>query len=421
MVTPARGRRGIVPSLARLDIGGADGPSPATETAGNATHARKPFPLHELPADVVPVVMLARIDNASDALRSARESFLRGNPDTMGPFIHCAYEAAKTMSSICITLKNHVASAVVADRCGEPAWRRLCEAANFLDVGEELDESEESEDGKDASKGFLRQYFADSFSSLMNPWMWWLVNRNTAALELRKASDTDGFLREYFASRFDSLIYQWIRPRVDREVFIMAALTLRQGVLKTIGKEWQNHRPMVLVAVRLSGMELEHASPTLQEDKELVELAVAENGAALRYASDKLREDKDVVKIAVAKNGKALDYALGDMRSDREVVKIAVQHDGMALEYASRELKNDIDLVKIAVAKDGMALAHASENLRRDKGVVMIAVRHDGTALEHASDTLQHDPEVVKIALAENKYALGFVSRDAKKLKLARR
>jgi hypothetical protein len=131
-----------------------------------------------------------------------------------------------------------------------------------------------------------------------------------------------------------------------------------------------------------------------REHRRLILAAVAINGLLLQHASAELRADRDVVLAAVACRGPALRYASVELRADRDVVLAALASNGCALWYASPQLRADRDVVLAAVANDGCALLHAAAELRADRDVVMAAVANDRYALQYASPELQNDPDL---------------------------
>jgi len=150
----------------------------------------------------------------------------------------------------------------------------------------------------------------------------------------------------------------------------------------------QEHKRLLLVAVRCWGRALKHASSALRADRDIVLAAVARTGCALQYASSELRADRDVVLAAVARDGHALQYASPELRANRDVVLAAVAKTGLALRYAAFEMRADRDVVLAAVVRNGHALRYASPELRVDRDVklafvVRIACRHAATILQN--------------------------------------
>ena len=348
--TISAGRRGIVPSLARLDIGaekrsatGTDGDQKRQATALDQSPGLT-FP--ELPAEVWRVVF----DRARNALQSARETFMRGDPDSLQAFIDLAFGAAQTVNHTCTVVNlviSHTSAAGHAenDRVCEPAeWWRLCEAAGFAFW---------RVDGVD-----WRVRFVQSVVLLQDP------------PELDTAAGT-------------------------APVIVMAALAKGKCELGDLGDDWTGNKAAVLVAVMHNGTALRFAKAKLNEDRDVVLAAVNSEGYALRHASPGLKKDKEVVLAAVNSDGLALQYAQGDLSADKDLVLAAVIENGEALQYASDDLKNDRQVVLAAVNSFGRALQYAQGDLSADKEVVLAAVGQDRLALQYASDELKNDRQVV--------------------------
>jgi hypothetical protein len=88
---------------------------------------------------------------------------------------------------------------------------------------------------------------------------------------------------------------------------------------------------------------------------------------------------RNLVLTAVKRNGKALRHASADLKADQDVVLAAVRNDAHALRYASAKLQADQDFAMKAVACNSQALLYLSERLRGDPGVRM--------ALQNLPDT----------------------------------
>ena len=149
----------------------------------------------------------------------------------------------------------------------------------------------------------------------------------------------------------------------------------------------REHRRLILAAVAINGLLLQHASAELRADRDVVLAAVACRGPALRYASPELQADRDVVLAALASNGCALRFASPQLRADRDVVLAAVANDGCALLHAAAELRADRDVVMAAVANDRYALHYASPELQNDACVFEKILRTPFTNKKKVGDT----------------------------------
>lgn len=118
----------------------------------------------------------------------------------------------------------------------------------------------------------------------------------------------------------------------------------------------------------------------------------------LNYLIDKFKNDKGIVMEAIKLHPLSLQHASGGMRGNKEVVMMAVKQDPIALYFASDDLKNDKEVVMAAIIRNGNMLGYASDKLRSNKKIVLAAVGQNKTAIGHAMGGLDKDPDVIRTA-----------------------
>ena len=156
----------------------------------------------------------------------------------------------------------------------------------------------------------------------------------------------------------------------------------------------ENHRRLMLAAVKRDGRALLHASIDLRADRDVVLAAVESRSCMIKCASPDLRNDRDFVLLAMERNGYALSNVPAEFRADKDVVLFAVAQNGLALQFASDELRAHNYVVLFAVKNDARALRYASPELQADRDFAVKAVTCNRKALLYLSDKLRGDPGV---------------------------
>jgi len=172
---------------------------------------------------------------------------------------------------------------------------------------------------------------------------------------------------------------------------------------KLIVRHWSRFERVLILALRQSGLALEHVPEELRTD-EISSIAVSQHSRALEYVPWDLRTE-DMCRIAVAQKGLALEYVPWDMRTE-DLCCLAVEQIGEALHYVPRTRRTD-EMCRIAVAQDGWALGYVPEDLCTEE-MCRIAVAQDGRALQYVPEALRTDA-MCRIAVAQNGKALNDV------------
>ena len=205
-----------------------------------------------------------------------------------------------------------------------------------------------------------------------------------------------------------------IRLQKDRDVALAAVSYGPPGTGLEDAIYFQNDKVVVLVAVKVNGLALEHASKELQQDEDVVLAAVSDDPNALKLLDRKnpLRNDVEIVLAAVSQDGWALEYAGKQAQANPQVVLAAVEENGYAMQYAGSALKNDRGFALRAVALDAIAFQYVAARLRDNNTVALAAVAENGDALEFASERLRANKKFALAAVTLNGYALRYVSED---------
>lgn len=205
-----------------------------------------------------------------------------------------------------------------------------------------------------------------------------------------------------------------IRLQKDRDVALAAVSSGPPGTGLEDAIYFQNDKEVVLVAVKVNGLALEHASKELQQDEDVVLAAVSDEPNALKLLDRKnpLRNDVEIVLAAVSQDGWALEYAGKQAQANPQVVLAAVEENGYAMQYAGPALKNDRGFALRAVALDAIAFQYVAARLRDNNTVALAAVAENGDALEFASERLRANKKFALAAVTLNGYALRYVSED---------
>lgn len=175
---------------------------------------------------------------------------------------------------------------------------------------------------------------------------------------------------------------------------------------------WSN-KEFVMEQLEWGGMELEHASPELQDDEEVVLTAVQDTGEALQFASERLRGNKEIVLAAVkGEYGSAhvLQYATEDLKDDEEMMLAATAEIWRNFKFASDRLKKDKNFILQVVGQSkfsGSALQFVSEELKSDREFIMQVIKIDGLAICEASPEIQNDREFILKAVKQNGSVFG--------------
>ena len=109
----------------------------------------------------------------------------------------------------------------------------------------------------------------------------------------------------------------------DREFVLSAIQAGVTDVLEFTDKTLRGDRDILLAAVTVDGMALEHASDAVKADRGVVFAAVQQDGWALKFANDIFRIDKPLVIAAVRQNPKTHLLADVSLRCDPDVRRAA--------------------------------------------------------------------------------------------------
>jgi hypothetical protein len=230
---------------------------------------------------------------------------------------------------------------------------------------------------------------------------------------------------------------------------VVAAIRDNSALFSAASEDAADTEAIARVAVSTHPQNLKHCSPRLRNDRELVLLACRIDGSALMHASEALREDMNVVLTAVEnvrmtsffcvydinnmddtssspsvfyyflisigkknkhQNGAALLYASPKLRGAPEFMLAAIERTPLALEYAPDDLLKSKQFMLQALAVDGELLRCCPVWMKSDPAVVTAAVRSSGRALHHATFSARSDRAVVLAALAQNSGAGLFMS-----------
>ncbi|CAE8611163.1 unnamed protein product [Polarella glacialis] len=195
-----------------------------------------------------------------------------------------------------------------------------------------------------------------------------------------------------------------------KEEVVLAALQVDGLALQHASTELQGDRAIVLTALSENGLALSHASAVVRQDKEILTAAVRQaGGAALQFASEGLRSDQELTLEALAADPDAVRFVARNLLDNKEFVLAAAPLSRRVFEKASFRLKRDRQLVLQMVTLDPEAFLFAAWELRCDRDFVLAAVSLRGCAIAHASPALQRDPAVLSAAICNDPSAAAAV------------
>lgn len=228
-----------------------------------------------------------------------------------------------------------------------------------------------------------------------------LIDKNYISLNDvsdRLKNDRDVVLKAIFKNG-DNILFANKKFLADKEVVLVAMKKTGEHcnhIFEKISTALKNDDELVHMALKYSPECLINLTEKYSDNKELL---LSLKASHLDGYSDRLRNDRDVVLMTVKLNGLNLKYASRDLQDDYDVVLAAVKNDGKALEFASSRLKSDKKIVKCAIKNDCAAVYHMSEAARNNKEIIISVLEKDGQYFHLASDTLKKDFKVIRTAL----------------------
>lgn len=124
-------------------------------------------------------------------------------------------------------------------------------------------------------------------------------------------------------------------PKVKEKKFVdfptkaqaLLYVTTNPYTLETLDPKWRDDKEVMMAAIEIHGMALEHASDRLKADREVVVAAVKKEPRALTFAAKELRDDLEMRKLAYKKSVFIVDpiawkvFEREDARMLRETIK----------------------------------------------------------------------------------------------------
>lgn len=170
-------------------------------------------------------------------------------------------------------------------------------------------------------------------------------------------------------------------------------------VFQYLHQKWRYDRDIVLAAVHILGIELEHADMRFRSDREIVLTAVKSLGEALQYANLRFRSDRQIVTAAVRSQGYALQYADETLKNDRDIVLTAINNDARSFRFAGIILKQDRNFILEIIPRNPKILKWVHNDLKNDYEIGLLAVMQNGWLIEHLSPTLKLNRNIVLSAI----------------------
>ncbi len=213
----------------------------------------------------------------------------------------------------------------------------------------------------------------------------------------------------------DSIQYAHKSLFSNRE-FVLAALNAIKKPKIIINLPFASASPLkndpdiVLQLVKINGLALQFANPTLQKDPQIVAAAIKQNILALKYAGEPIRQNRQWILDFIKKSGSLPRWINKKFLKDKALLLATVKIDGMALRYADNSLKKDREVVLTAVKQEAEAFQYADKDLLDNKSVVLDAIKLNGRAYYFASKRLQSDNDVMLAALKKKINVLRLLS-----------
>lgn len=154
-------------------------------------------------------------------------------------------------------------------------------------------------------------------------------------------------------------------------------MKLKVNRLEGYSDRLKNDRDVVLMTVKLDGLNLKHASKELQDDYEIVLAAVRNDGRALEFASLRLRSDKKIVKSAIHNNIAAVYCMSEEARDNKNIMLYILKKDGQYFHLASHKLRKDFKVIRTALTNtvEGFVIPFLCKDIANNMGY--------GSAIEH--------------------------------------
>lgn len=162
----------------------------------------------------------------------------------------------------------------------------------------------------------------------------------------------------------------------------------------------RDDRDLVLTAVRLNGLQLEHASDRLRADPDIVRAAIFQDRRALPLAAPALREEEGLVRLVLHALERELVTAEGSF--------FEMSYGGLSrlVDPVPAAFWSDYGHVKRAVTRFGGLLRHAAPAFRSDPHLARIAVRSSPEALAFVEGAPRRDPDLIRAAVIRGPFAL---------------
>ena len=117
-----------------------------------------------------------------------------------------------------------------------------------------------------------------------------------------------------------------------------------------------SYKNLVLLAIKIKGLDLRYAGSSLQNTKEVVLESIRKTGYGLKYASINLQYDKEFILECVKLNGLSLEFVSSTLQNNKEIVLEAIKQNGYSITYANINFKNDEEIILEAIKQNKNAL-----------------------------------------------------------------
>ena len=171
----------------------------------------------------------------------------------------------------------------------------------------------------------------------------------------------------------------------------------------------QDHRGLLLKAMRNRGTALRHVQGRLRNDRLVVYCALRNDASAMHHAPEHVRQDRWLALEMAHRDGLSLQHLAPMWQDDFGIVQTAVSQNAWAFRFASTSLRANKDLIVIAVEGHARNLLYVSDqSLRSDRELILRCVERNSWALHWAGDSLLLDRDFLLQAVELNPWCMPF-------------
>ena len=181
----------------------------------------------------------------------------------------------------------------------------------------------------------------------------------------------------------------------------------------------------VLSAVKINGIELEHANALLRDDNAICLAAVNQCGDALEYCSQRLRDDYELALTAIATRNfrksvlgysDAWHFVSERLKNEYDFILDAIRYNYTIILDIPQNLPGEAYFMEQAVQRNGTVIRYASHDIKQNRRIVLKAAKKNGwfLCLDDFAEYRQNR-EVALAACCSNPSALEYVSDEFKK------